>query len=140
MISRRSACIKIGSIHSLLHRFFARCLQHQPDAVQPVQAQCGSQVSSCKNCHEVQGQDPVNGDGKGWHIGHAFGDFCYICHAGNNQAVEKDAAHVGMVPPLADVKAACQQCHPNDLMERAQVYAITLGVDISTGAITPFCV
>jgi len=36
-----------------------------PMLVQPVQAQCGSQASSCKNCHEVQGQDPVNGDGKG---------------------------------------------------------------------------
>ena len=29
----------------------------------PAQAQCGSQASSCKNCHEVQGQDPVNADG-----------------------------------------------------------------------------
>ena len=41
-----------------------------------------------------------------------------------------------MVPPLADVKAACQQCHPNDLMARAQVYAVALVVEISTGAIT----
>jgi len=105
--------------------------------VHPVQAQCGSQASSCKNCHEVQGQDPVNADGKGWHTGHAFADFCYICHAGNNQAVEKDAAHVGMVPPLSDVKAACQQCHPNDLMERAQVYAVALGVEIGSGGTQP---
>ena len=25
-----------------------------------VQAQCGTQASSCKNCHEVQAKDPVN--------------------------------------------------------------------------------
>jgi hypothetical protein len=96
-------------------------------------AQCGSQASSCKNCHEVQGQDPVNNDGTGWHQSHAFGDFCYICHAGNNQSMDKDTAHTGMVPPLSDVKAACQSCHPNDLQERAQVYATALGVEIGTG-------
>ncbi len=98
-----------------------------------VNAQCGSQASSCKNCHEVQAQDPVNADGTGWHTGHAFGDFCYVCHAGNNQSMDKAAAHTGMVPPLSDVKAACQSCHPNDLMERAQVYATALGVEVGEG-------
>src|SRR5512140_2831352 len=101
--------------------------------VKPVQAQCGSQASSCKNCHEVQGQDPVNNDGTGWHQSHAFGDFCYLCHAGNNQAKDEATAHTGMVPPLSDVKAACQSCHPNDLMERAQVYATALGVKVGEG-------
>ena len=100
-------------------------------------AQCGSQASSCKNCHEVQGQDPVNNDGTSWHQAHAFGDFCYICHAGNNQATDKTEAHNGMVPPLSDVKAACQSCHPNDLMDRAQVYATVLGVDVGSGGSTP---
>src|SRR5512141_2360618 len=108
---------------------------------QPVRAQCGSQASSCKNCHEVQAKDPVNSDGTNWHQAHAFGDFCYICHGGNNQATDKDAAHTGMVAPLADVKAACQQCHPNDLDARAQVYASALGVQIgsssSASAATP---
>lgn len=99
----------------------------------PASGQCGSQASSCKNCHEVQGQDPVNSDGSGWHKSHAFGDFCYICHAGNNQAADQVEAHTGMVAPLADVKASCQQCHPNDLQERAQVYASALGVDIGSG-------
>ena len=99
-----------------------------------VRAQCGSQASSCKNCHEVQGQDPVNNDGKGWHTGHAFGDFCYICHAGNQQATDKVAAHTGMVPPLSDIKASCQQCHPNDLQARAKVYADQLGIQIGTGS------
>jgi len=103
---------------------------------QPAHAQCGSQASSCKNCHEVQGQDPVNNDGKPWHTSHAFGDFCYICHAGNQQATDKVAAHTGMVSPLSDIKASCAQCHPNDLQARAQVYASILGVDISAGGST----
>jgi hypothetical protein len=81
----------------------------------PVNAQCGSQASSCKNCHEVQTEMPVNADGTGWHQSHAFGDFCYLCHAGINQATDKAAAHEGMVAPLADVQAACQQCHVADL-------------------------
>lgn len=41
-----------------------------------------------------------------------------------------------MVPPLSDVKAACQQCHATDLMARAQVYATMLKVDLG-GATTP---
>ncbi len=96
-------------------------------------AQCGSEASTCKDCHEVQGQDPVNNDGTSWHESHAFGDFCYICHAGNQQAPTADAAHEGMVPPLSDVKASCQACHPNDLMDRAAVYATTLGVSLDDG-------
>ena len=102
--------------------------------VQPAKAQCGSQASSCKNCHEVQAKDPVNNDGTSWHKAHAFGDFCYICHAGNNQATDKVAAHAGMVSPLADVKASCAQCHPNDLEARAQVYASALGVKVGSSS------
>ncbi|MFH1184170.1 MAG: hypothetical protein V1755_03915 [Chloroflexota bacterium] len=95
---------------------------------QPAQAQCGSQASSCKNCHETQAQMPVNADGTGWHESHAFGDFCYICHAGNNQATEAEAAHAGMVAPMTDVQSACAQCHPNDLVARADVYTVALGI------------
>jgi len=102
----------------------------------PVRAQCGSQASSCKNCHEVQGQDPVNSDGTDWHQSHAFGDFCYICHGGNQQTTDKDAAHQGMEDPLSDIQAACQQCHATDLEARAQVYATTLGVEIGSGSAT----
>ncbi len=98
--------------------------------------QCGSQASSCKNCHEVQAKDSVNNDGTGWHESHAFGDFCTFCHAGNDQATDEVAAHTGMVPPLSDVKSACQMCHTEDLMERAQVYATILNVKISDGAAT----
>ena len=103
----------------------------------PARAQCGSQASSCKNCHETQAQKPVNADGTGWHQSHAFGDFCYICHAGNNQATDKAAAHEGMVAPLADVKASCQQCHVADLDARAKVYADKLGVAVGSGAAAP---
>ncbi len=101
---------------------------------QPVSAQCGSQASSCKNCHETQAQDPVNNDGTAWHTQHAFGDFCYLCHAGNNQATDKTAAHTGMVDPLKDVVAACKSCHATDYEAKAQIYATTLGVKIGTGA------
>jgi hypothetical protein len=100
-------------------------------------AQCGSQASSCKNCHEVQGQDPVNNDGTGWHTSHAFGDFCYICHGGNNQATDEAAAHAGMVSPLADIQTSCMQCHPNDLQARAEVYATALGVTIGEASSSP---
>ena len=100
----------------------------------PVSAQCGSQASSCKNCHEVQGQDSVNSDGTDWHQSHAFGDFCYICHGGNQQATDKDAAHQGMEDPLSDIQSACQQCHVTDLEARAQVYAAALGVEIGSGS------
>jgi len=103
----------------------------------PASAQCGSQASSCKNCHEVQGEMPVNADGTGWHQSHAFGDFCYICHAGNNQAKDKTAAHEGMVAPLSDIKAACQQCHVADLDARAKVYADALGVEVGSGSGAP---
>jgi len=101
----------------------------------PASAQCGSQASSCKNCHEVQAQAPVNADGTAWHQSHAFGDFCYICHAGNQQATDKAAAHEGMADPLSDVAASCQQCHVADLQERAQVYASALGVEVGSGSV-----
>ncbi len=99
----------------------------------PVNAQCGSQASSCKNCHEVQAEAPVNNDETGWHESHAFGDFCYMCHAGNPQATDIDGAHTGMVPPLEDVEASCVQCHPDDLTDRAQVYATTLNISFGMG-------
>ncbi len=99
----------------------------------PASAQCGSSASSCKTCHEVQKQDSVNAKGE-WHTGHAFGDFCEFCHAGNVKAKDKAAAHTGMIAPLGDVKGSCQSCHPNDYMDRANKYAAVLGKPIgSTG-------
>jgi hypothetical protein len=96
-------------------------------------AQCGSSASSCKNCHEVQGEDPVNQDGTSWHQAHAFGDFCEFCHAGNVQATDITAAHTGMEAPLDNIQASCSSCHAEDLDERAAVYATALGVEIGSG-------
>src|SRR5512146_3329031 len=123
-MQRKKLYILLGSAGLLLMIVSAIALA----LPQPAKAQCGSQASSCKNCHEVQAKDPVNTDGTGWHQSHAFGDFCYICHGGNNQATEKDAAHVGMVAPMSDVQAACAQRHPNDLQARSDVYTAALGI------------
>jgi len=101
-------------------------------SVPAVEAQCGSQASSCKNCHEVQGQMPVNDKGE-WHVSHAFGDFCEFCHAGNVQAMEPEAAHAGMVAPLSDIQLSCAACHPSDTQEKAEVYAVVLGVEVGSG-------
>jgi hypothetical protein len=99
-------------------------------------AQCGSQASSCKNCHEVKGEDPVNAKGD-WHISHAFGDFCEFCHAGNVQATDKAAAHEGLVQPLGDVKANCSSCHADDYQARAEKYATALGVTVGASNTKP---
>ncbi len=101
-------------------------------------AQCGSQASSCKNCHEVKGEDSVNAKGD-WHISHAFGDFCEFCHAGNVQASDEAAAHQGLVQPLGDVKTNCSSCHADNYQAKAESYAKTLGVTLgnSTGGSTP---
>ena len=96
-------------------------------------AQCGSQASSCKNCHEVKGEDPVNAKGD-WHISHAFGDFCEFCHGGNVQATDTDAAHQGTLQPLGDVKTNCSSCHADDYPAKAETYAKTLGVTIGAGS------
>lgn len=101
----------------------------------PASAQCGSSASSCKNCHEVQKVMPINAKGV-WHSSHAFGDFCEFCHAGNAKSKDKAAAHTGMVAPLADVKGACQSCHPNDYNDRAKKYADALGKPIGTTAVS----
>jgi hypothetical protein len=103
---------------------------------QPVTAQCGSSASSCKNCHEVNASYPVNASGD-WHVSHAFGDFCAFCHAGNVQATDKDAAHVGMIYPLADPKGSCASCHAQDYEAKAQLYATTLGTTIGVSNTGP---
>jgi len=103
----------------------------------PAQAQCGSQASSCKNCHETQAQDPVNNDGTDWHAQHSFGDFCYVCHSGNNQSTDQAAAHTGMVQPLSDIETSCMGCHPTNALALAQVYADSLGQTVSATSSSP---
>jgi hypothetical protein len=100
-------------------------------------AQCGSQASSCKNCHETQGQDPVNNDGTTWHTQHQQIDACVSCHAGNPQATDETQAHTGMVPWDSDVKAGCYSCHPDDYMQLAQQYATALGVTLGAAGTVP---
>jgi hypothetical protein len=100
-------------------------------------AQCGSQASSCKNCHETQAQKAVNNDGTDWHMQHQQIDACVNCHAGNPQSMDKAASHTGMVPWESDVKAGCFTCHPDDYMALAQGYATTLGVTLGGGASAP---
>jgi hypothetical protein len=97
-------------------------------------AQCGSQASSCKNCHETQAQKPVNNDGTAWHTQHQQIDACVNCHAGNPQSMDKAASHTGMVPWESDVKAGCYSCHPDDYLAKAQIYATTLGITLGGGA------
>ncbi len=99
---------------------------------QPASAQCGSQASSCKNCHETQAQHPVSNDLTTWHGQHAFGDFCYLCHGGNNQAADETTAHFGMVDPMTDIVVACKSCHSKDYEARAQIYGDTLGIKVSS--------
>lgn len=96
----------------------------------PAQAQCGDTLadSSCITCHEYQGVDPVYGKGE-WHEIHARKDCCWNCHGGNTQAQDKDLAHVGMtVHPLQDIYTDCHSCHPEDYSERAERFAVALGV------------
>jgi hypothetical protein len=102
----------------------------------PVEAQCGSSASSCKNCHEVQRKAPVNQNGA-WHTGHAFGDFCEFCHGGNVKAKDQAAAHTGMTLQVVDVKASCQSCHPDDSAARAEKYAAILGRPLGNGGSAP---
>ena len=103
----------------------------------PTMAQCGSQASSCKNCHETQGQDSVNNDGTDWHTQHTQIDACVNCHAGNPQSTDKTQSHSGMVPWNSDIRAGCASCHPDDYSQLAEQYATALGVVIGAGGTTP---
>src|SRR5689334_12227110 len=74
-----------------------------------VSAQCKN-LSSCKNCHEVQAQHPVNtiapGSAAGpstWHTDHANFDLCNACHNGAREATDKTQAHAGLVTKLQDM-------------------------------------
>jgi hypothetical protein len=104
-------------------------------------AQCGDtpKDSSCITCHEYQQADPVYGKGE-WHEIHASKDCCWSCHGGNTQAQDKDLAHVGMTTkPLQDIYTDCHSCHPDDYPERAQRFAVVLGV-VPGSAPTPTAV
>jgi hypothetical protein len=64
-----------------------------------------------------------------WHTIHARKECCRACHGGNDQAQDKETAHVGMtLHPLQDTYLACHQCHPDDYRQRAVVFAMALNV------------
>jgi hypothetical protein len=102
-------------------------------------AQCGDTPpkSSCITCHEKE--DPVTNNGE-WHGIHALKDCCTNCHGGNCSAMEKDLAHEGLVTdPLEDIYINCYHCHPDDYQDRAERFAILLGVTPgSSPTATPF--
>lgn len=99
------------------------------------QAQCSTQPSSCKTCHETNGEKPVN-QNSAWHIQHASYDFCAMCHGGNKEAADKETAHQGLVTQFADMPGNCRQCHGSDLEARCQVYSDTLGLTLPAGGLT----
>lgn len=91
-----------------------------------VNAQCKT-PSTCKTCHEVQNQMPVNTDGD-WHIDHAIIDACVLCHGGDDKNSEKVQAHFGVESKLSDMPSKCVTCHCDDLQERYSVYAQKLNI------------
>jgi hypothetical protein len=95
----------------------------------PAQAQCGDipPHSSCITCHEKE--SPVNIQDE-WHAVHASKDCCASCHGGNCVAIDKDLAHQGLVAqPLEDIYTSCYRCHPDDYQEKANQYALVLGIN-----------
>ncbi len=108
-----------GSLLIVLAMLFALPAQN-------VAAQCKG-VSSCKDCHEVQGQKPINTVGA-WHTDHASFDVCVSCHAGNRDAIDLASAHTGLVTKFADMGGNCKQCHSDDLDKRLTIYAKTLNI------------
>lgn len=93
---------------------------------QRANAQCKN-LSSCKNCHESQAQNPVNAKGA-WHVDHANFDLCYACHGGARDATDKTQAHTGLILKLQDMPASCKQCHAADLDARFTKYAAALNI------------
>ena len=89
-------------------------------SLQPAAAQCGSDSTTCKSCHEVKATYPVNNVGV-WHTDHAADDFCADCHAGNAAAADPNLAHGDMVVVLDDA-ASCQTCHPDDAATLVATY------------------
>jgi hypothetical protein len=105
--------------------------------VSQVHAQCGDNPpdSSCYQCHELEQEYPVYGYGE-WHDIHAQKDCCWNCHGGNSQSPDKDLAHQDMqANPLMDIRTDCYPCHPADYSDRAERFALTLG--ITPGNIEP---
>jgi hypothetical protein len=82
--------------------------------------------SSCSTCHSQVDSVSVQGE---WHTIHARSDICRNCHGGDDRTMDKDQAHVGVMRnPLGDTYLSCHQCHPDDYQQRAEKFAVVLGV------------
>lgn len=90
-----------------------------------VSAQC-KDPSSCRTCHEVQGQKPVKDSGI-WHSQHSAYDICSACHGGNRKAADAAGAHAGVTVKLEEMTEGCRTCHSADLEERYNTYSAQLG-------------
>jgi hypothetical protein len=99
----------------------------------PESSGCSSVTeSSCCTCHAQTHPVLITTE---WHAIHARQDCCWNCHGGNNRAQDKDQAHAGMVSnPLDDIYLSCHQCHPNDYQQRADRFAVALGVTPQSSA------
>lgn len=104
-------------------------------APQAAIAQCEDPKPSCCACHATA--HPVTDQGE-WHTIHARKECCRACHGGNDQAQDKETAHVGMtLHPLQDTYLACHQCHPDDYQQRAGIFAVALHVTPQSREPTP---
>lgn len=84
--------------------------------------------STCLNCHETQGQDPVNAQGI-WHTEHNTADLCSVCHGGNPQVAVAEEAHQGLrLNPLENPETSCLICHPAEADEYIALYAAQLAL------------
>lgn len=82
--------------------------------------------SSCISCHE---DEYYLHDIGNWYCLRETKVACTECHQGHPDKVFKECAHAGLVAsPLANDAAVCQNCHPDDYRERAQIYASITGV------------
>lgn len=91
-----------------------------------------SSETSCCACHAES--RPVRMASE-WHAIHARQDCCRNCHGGNDRAIDKDQAHVEMIPhPLDDIYLSCHQCHPDDYQQRANRIAIALDITPKSSA------
>ncbi len=93
----------------------------------PVEAQCTT-PSSCKTCHEIQGQNAVSDNGL-WHQQHALFDFCETCHGGDRQVATAELAHAGMRTGYVEISTTCKSCHPSELESCVRTYADELGMN-----------
>jgi nitrate reductase gamma subunit len=92
--------------------------------------------SSCVNCHETQGKNPVRAVGQ-WHIQHST-LACEACHGGNPAAASQEAAHAGQTTNPLEAGTACEVCHSGTAQENVAAYKLLITPEAAaTAAIEP---